>query len=172
MVGTTSKYWHNLIQLIFDNDIFFWNFSCWLDYESGLLFAVFVPNTIFVVSSIMMIEAAGSVDEQTMTPLEGESLALPVLDNDNDIHFRFHDNVNDIHFRLVSGSDQIQRTSAKYMHRSLILRNGLCYVSFIVGSMADYQQNFGLYFVFTIFNGILGFLIFFFHCTSNDTVSF
>jgi hypothetical protein len=73
---------------------------------------------------------------------------------------------------LITGSDEVQRTSAKYMHRSLILRNGLCYVSFLMGSLAAYQQNLVLYLVFTVLNGLLGFLIFFFHCTSNEHVLF
>ena len=45
-------------------------------------------------------------------------------------------------------------------------------ISFIIGSMATYQQITFEYFLFTVFNGILGFVIFFFHCTSNETVSF
>ena len=56
------------------------------------------------------------------------------------------------------------------MHGSLVLRLGVCFVSFMVGSLADYQQNMGLYFVFTVLNACLGFLIFFFHCTCNETV--
>ena len=113
--------------------------SCWLDYETPLLFAQLVPNTIMFIASIMMIEAAGSVDEDNMTRLEG--------------------------------SDESQRTSAKYMHRSLILRVGVCFVGYMLGSLATYEQNLMLYMVFTILNGVLGFLIFFFHCSSNEFVS-
>ena len=91
------------------------------------------------IASIMMIEAAGSVDEDNMTRLEG--------------------------------SDESQRTSAKYMHRSLILRVGVCFVGYMLGSLATYEQNLMLYMVFTILNGVLGFLIFFFHCSSNEFVS-
>ena len=36
-----------------------------------MLFAEIVPIMIMVIASIMMIEAAGSVDETTMTRLEG-----------------------------------------------------------------------------------------------------
>ena len=71
----------------------------------------------------------------------------------------------------IVGSDEDQRTSAKYMHGSLVLRLGICFVSFMVGSLADYQQNYGLYFVFTVLNACLGFLIFFFHSSCNETVS-
>ena len=46
--------------------------SCWLDYETALLFAQLVPNTSMFIATIMMIEAAGSVDETNMTRLEGE----------------------------------------------------------------------------------------------------
>ena len=56
------------------------------------------------------------------------------------------------------------------MHGSLVLRLGVCFVSFMVGSLADYQQNSLLYYVFTVLNACLGFLIFFFHCTCNETV--
>ena len=81
-----------------------------------------------------------------------------------------HSNKKTNFFDIV-GSDEDQRTSAKYMHGSLVLRLGICFVSFMVGSLADYQQNYGLYFVFTVLNACLGFLIFFFHSSCNETVS-
>lgn len=73
---------------------------------------------------------------------------------------------------FISGSDEAQRMSAKVMHGSLFPRMMICFISFIIGSMATYQQEIFEYFVFTVLNGILGFVIFFFHCTSNETVSF
>ena len=36
-----------------------------------MLFAQIIPITVLVIASIMMIEAAGSVDESTMSRLEG-----------------------------------------------------------------------------------------------------
>jgi hypothetical protein len=36
--------------------------------------------------------------------------------------------------------------------------------------MAEYDQNLILYSAFTIVNGILGGLIFFFHCSANEKV--
>ncbi len=36
--------------------------------------------------------------------------------------------------------------------------------------MAEYQQSLGLYSLFTLSNGILGCVVFFFHCTANETV--
>ena len=132
---TISKliFFKKIIQLIF-------YFSCWLQYDSNLLLAQLVPITVLVVAVIMMVEAAGSVDESNMTRLEG--------------------------------SDEAQRMSAKVMHGSLFPRLMICFISFIIGSMATYQQITFEYFVFTVLNGILGFVIFFFHCTSNETVSF
>ena len=69
------------------------------------------------------------------------------------------------------GSDEAQRTSAKVMHGSLFPRLLICFASFMTGSLATYQQEELLYYVFTVLNGVLGFVIFFFHCTSNETVS-
>jgi hypothetical protein len=43
-------------------------------------------------------------------------------------------------------------------------------VSFLLGTMAEYDQNLILYSAFTIVNGILGGLIFFFHCSANEKV--
>ena len=68
-------------------------------------------------------------------------------------------------------ADQGQKTSAKYMHRSLILRVALCYGSFILGTMAEYEQSLMLFLVFTVINGITGGVIFFAHCFSNEVVS-
>ena len=64
----------------------------------------------------------------------------------------------------------VQQQSAKYMQGSLILRLALCAISFILGSLAQFEQNIGLYFVFSVINGVLGGVIFFFHCTSNERV--
>jgi hypothetical protein len=44
-------------------------FRCWLDYSSGLVFAQYTPLVLMIIMTIMMIEAAGSVDDNTMTPL-------------------------------------------------------------------------------------------------------
>ena len=51
---------------------YFFYFSCWLQYDSNLLLAQLVPITVMVVASIMMVEAAGSVDESNMTRLDGK----------------------------------------------------------------------------------------------------
>ena len=56
------------------------------------------------------------------------------------------------------------------MHRSLIIRVALCYVSFIVGTMAEYQQSLMLFLVFTVINGITGGVILFSHCMANEVV--
>ena len=71
---------------------------------------------------------------------------------------------------VFSDTSEAQLQSAKYMHRSLILRAGLALGSFVIGSQASYQQELSLFLVFTIINGVLGGLVFFFHCTSNEKV--
>jgi len=40
--------------------------------SSSLAFAEFIPLTIFTVMTIMLIEAAGSVDDNVMIPLDGK----------------------------------------------------------------------------------------------------
>lgn len=71
---------------------------------------------------------------------------------------------------MHSDEDEIQRKSAKYMQGSLVIRLLLCLVSFITGSLAQYEQSLGLFFVFTVVNGVLGGFIFFSHCTCNQKV--
>lgn len=40
---------------------------------SSLMFAEFTPLVLFTVMTVMLIEAAGSVDENTMMPLDGKN---------------------------------------------------------------------------------------------------
>jgi hypothetical protein len=40
------------------------------------MFAQYTPLVLMIIMTIMMIEAAGSVDENTMTPLPSDSLFL------------------------------------------------------------------------------------------------
>ena len=72
---------------------------------------------------------------------------------------------------FVLDTDIAQKTSAKYMHRTLILRLILVFVSFILGTMAEYEQSFMLFLVFTVINGVTGGAIFLAHCFSNDVVN-
>ena len=72
---------------------------------------------------------------------------------------------------FVLDTDIAQKTSAKYMHRTLILRLILVFVSFILGTMAEYEQSFMLFLVFTVINGVTGGVIFLAHCFSNDVVN-
>ena len=46
----------------------------------------------------------------------------------------------------------------------------LVFASFVLGTMAEYQQSVGLYSLFSLSNGILGVVVFFFHCTANESV--
>lgn len=49
------------------------------------------------------------------------------------------------------------------MHKTLFLRLALTFISFTVGTIADYGQLMPLYLCFTIINGVLGFVIFVCH---------
>ena len=42
------------------------------------------------------------------------------------------------------------------------------FASFLLGTLAEYDQNLILYSIFTLVNGLLGGMIFFFHCTANE----
>ena len=50
-----------------------------------MLFAEIIPITVLVIASIMMMEAAGSVDESTMSRLEGNIKRA----NDAELRVRF-----------------------------------------------------------------------------------
>ena len=56
------------------------------------------------------------------------------------------------------------------MLRTLFLRMALTFASFVVGTIAEYQQNLALYFIFTLLNGVLGGVIFVSHCCCDETV--
>ena len=43
-------------------------------------------------------------------------------------------------------------------------------VDFIVGVMAQHNQDVALFGIFVVLNGILGVCIFFFHCSGNEDV--
>ena len=132
-------------------------YHCWLQMDSSLMLGVYIPIVVMFIIIIMLIEAAGSVDDTNMPKLPGRSKSY-VIWSILWIVTTFAD------------TDDVQITSAKYMHKSLILRAGVCFVAFVVGTMAIYGQSFGLYFVFTVLTGILGGFIFFFHCMCNDSV--
>ena len=44
------------------------------------------------------------------------------------------------------------------------------FASFLLGTLAEYDQNMALYSIFTGVNGVLGGMIFFFHCTANEKI--
>ncbi|XP_023330599.1 adhesion G-protein coupled receptor D1 isoform X2 [Eurytemora carolleeae] len=110
-------------------------YHCWLQMDTPLMIAQYVPIITLVVLTLTLIEAAGAAD-----------------------------------YRKLPGIDQKQQTSAKIMQRSNLIIMPMVLFSFIIGTMAEYEQNFGLYGTFTLINGILGGSIFFFHCTGNETV--
>lgn len=73
-------------------------------------------------------------------------------------------------YRKLPGIDQRQHVSAQIMQRTNLIIMPLVFVSFCVGSMAEYENNVPLYGTFTLINGICGGCIFFFHCTGNEQV--
>ena len=46
------------------------------------------------------------------------------------------------------------------------------FASFLLGTLAEYDQNLILYSIFTLVNGLLGGMIFIFHCTANEKMRF
>ena len=56
------------------------------------------------------------------------------------------------------------------LKRKPSFRAGLALGSFVVGTMAVFQQQLELFFVYAIVNGTQGGLIFFFHCSSNEKI--
>eukprot|EP00095_Tigriopus_kingsejongensis_P004198 maker-scaffold208_size258758-snap-gene-1.25 protein:Tk04198 transcript:maker-scaffold208_size258758-snap-gene-1.25-mRNA-1 annotation:"probable g-protein coupled receptor 133" len=77
-------------------------------------------------------------------------------------------NVDEDTMTKLPDTDETQVRSANYMLSTLLLRLGLTFASFVTGSVAEYEQNVGIYFIFTIVNGVLGGVIFFTHCSCND----
>lgn len=73
-------------------------------------------------------------------------------------------------YRRLPGCDQQQLLSAKIMQRTNLIIMPLVFVSFIIGAMAEYNQNVALYGTFTAINVCLGAAIFFFHTTGNEAV--
>ena len=68
--------------------------------------------------------------------------------------------------------DGPQLTSARFSQRTNLVLMPLVYAHWVLGSLAEYEQNMALYSVFTILNGWLGFFVFFLHCGNNQAVSF
>ena len=59
---------------------------------------------------------------------------------------------------------------AQVNRRGLVILLPLVYASYIVGFMAQHDQDVALFGIFTILNGILGGCIFVFHCSGNEDV--
>ena len=68
-----------------------------------------------------------------------------------------------MHFYLLKFAAQVNR-------RGLTIITLLVFMSFIVGVMAQHQQDVALFGIFTILNGIQGGVIFLLHCSGNEAV--
>ena len=73
-------------------------------------------------------------------------------------------------YTKLENVDEAQRITAKVIQRTLIIILPMVFTSFILGTLAEFEQNIYLYSIFTIINGILGALIFSFHTSANATV--
>ena len=73
-------------------------------------------------------------------------------------------------YRKLPGLDQDQYQSAKIMQRSNLLIMPLVFISWLIGFLSEYEQDVGLYGVFTILNAVLGVSVFLFHCSGNEDV--
>ena len=73
-------------------------------------------------------------------------------------------------YRKLPGLDQDQYESAKIMQRSNLVIMPLVFISWMIGAMSEYEQDVGLYSVFTILNAVLGITVFLFHCSGNEDV--
>ena len=67
----------------------------------------------------------------------------------------------------LSNCDEIDKTTALISQRTLLIILPLVLASFITGTIAEYEQQMPLYGTFTILNGVVGGVIFFFHITSH-----
>ena len=54
--------------------------------------------------------------------------------------------------------------------QGLVVITAATYANFIIGVMAQYQQNVALFGIFMILNEILGVSVFLFHCGGNELV--
>ena len=120
-------------------------YHCWLQVDSDLFTVQLVPIVILVILIFTMIEAAGNANYLDLPMLKGQTKAAKL-------------------------QDQKSLTSAKIMQRTNVVIMPLVFASFLVGVLAEYEQNIPLYGTFTILNGCLGAAILVLHCSSNEVV--
>ena len=71
-------------------------------------------------------------------------------------------------YKKLDNVNENDRKNAKIMQRTLILILPTVFATFLIGTLAEYDQNLVLYSIWTFINGILGVLILIFHCSTND----
>lgn len=69
----------------------------------------------------------------------------------------------------LKGRSEIDRTTAAISQRTLLIILPLVFSSFVIGTLAEFEQNLPLYGTFTIINGVTGGVVFFFHLTGNES---
>ncbi|QQP49870.1 Uncharacterized protein FKW44_010680, partial [Caligus rogercresseyi] len=70
----------------------------------------------------------------------------------------------------LKDADMSQLLSAKISQRTNLIIMPLVFTSFMLGTLSEYEQNLPLYAIFTIINGVLGAVVFFFHSTGNEQI--
>jgi len=70
-------------------------------------------------------------------------------------------------YPTLEGTDEMDKTTAQISQRTLLIILPLVFASYVIGTIATFEQNPALYGAFTIINGVLGGIVLFFHVTSN-----
>ena len=133
------------------------NYHCWLDYQTGrtksnsmvhmynatgLLYGQMLPLLFLTLTTLVIIEASGAATDRVMFPhLKGESADQVLF-----ISYSF----------IIKLTIFSQVTSAKFSQRTLLVIAPMTLVAYILGSLAEYEQNIGLYGSFTTLSGVLG----------------
>ncbi len=116
--------------------------------------------TTITIITFAIVEAAGGASDYEKARLHNKSLYKHII------------NIYNITYVQLEDVDSAQRTSAIVMRSTLIFILPLVFISYVLGSLAEYEQNIYLYSLFTVANGVLGALVFFAHCFANATVSY
>ena len=109
---------------------------------AGLLYGQMLPLLLLTLTTLVIIEASGAATDRVMFPqLKGASA-------DQVFYFFI--------FSSFQKSNFSQVTSAKFSQRTLLVIAPMTLVAYILGSLAEYEQNIGLYGSFTTLSGVLG----------------
>ncbi|CAG0884538.1 unnamed protein product [Darwinula stevensoni] len=71
-------------------------------------------------------------------------------------------------FKSLDKINQSQFFSARISQRTNLFIMPMVFASWVVGMLSEYEQNLPLYGTFSVMNGVLGGMVFFFHCMGNQ----